>query len=151
MQYLNDRPTALTLVGPDSAPFPMCIAGDAKQEAVDFFERAGYAQSPGMRVDVLKANHHGSCNNVNDRYLELLRPSLVVASLAGMNDHGHMHAQTKAAYARHDIGWHPTDEHGTITLRSSGLPGERDTVSVERPGVSLSGSSDRRSTQPGCR
>jgi competence protein ComEC len=146
----NNRSPALKLVGPDSASFTMWIAGDAEQDAQGYFERALYARVPGMKVDVLKADHHGSCNGVTDRYLNLLRPGLVVVSLGAVNDYGHMHEQAKATYARHGIPWLRTDQNGTITLRSAGTPGSRYTVSVERGRTNMSGPSDRRSTQGGC-
>jgi competence protein ComEC len=146
----NNRSPALKLVGPDSASFTMWMAGDAEHEAIDWFERAGYARVPGMRADVLKADHHGSCNGVTDRYLDLVRPSLLVVSLGAVNDYGHMHSQAKALYQRHHVPWYRTDQNGTITLRSRGLPGSGFTVSVQRGGQNASGPSDRRSTQPEC-
>jgi competence protein ComEC len=147
----NDRSAALKLVGPDSASFTMWMAGDAEHIAIDWFAgRAGYATAPGMRADVLKANHHGSCDGVSDRYLELVRPSLVVASLAAVNDYGHMHAQAKAAYQRHGVPWYRTDQNGTIALRTPGTPGGGYTVSVERGTMNAIGPSDRRSNQPDC-
>jgi competence protein ComEC len=147
----NNRSVALKLVGPDSASFTMWMAGDAEQEAIDFFDRtAQYWRRPGMRVDLLKADHHGSCNGVSDRYLDLLRPSLLVVSLGAINDYGHMHEQAKAAYARHRVPWYRTDQNGTITLRSPGTPGGKYQVSIERGTQNMTGPSDRRSTQPGC-
>jgi competence protein ComEC len=146
----NNRSPAIKLVGPDSASFTMWMAGDAEHEAIDWFERAGYARSPGMRVDVLKADHHGSCNGVSDRYVDLIRPSLLVVSLGAVNDYGHMHAQAKSLYRRHGVPWYRTDQNGTITLRSSGIAGERFTVNVERGAQNASGPSDRRSNQPDC-
>ena len=139
----NNRSPALKLVGPDSASFTMWMAGDAEVEDIQWFTRAGYSRNPGMRVDVLKADHHGSCNGVTDRYLDLLRPSLLVTSLAGVNDYGHMHAQAKAMYARHGISWYRTDQNGTITLRAPGTPGSRYSITIERGGRNLSGPSDR--------
>ena len=146
----NNRSPALKLVGPDSASFTMWMVGDAEQEALDFFERTGYARNPGMKVDVMKADHHGSCNGVSDRYLDLLHPSLAVVSVGAVNDYGHMHDQAKAAYARHGIPWLRTDQNGTITIRSAGTPGSHYTVSVERGVKNMDGPSDRRSTQAGC-
>jgi len=147
----NDRSLALKLVGPDSASFTMWLAGDAQHEAIDWFgDRAGYAQNPGMRADVLKADHHGSCDGVDDRYLDLVHPSLVIASLGAVNDYGHMHAQAKAAYAGHGIPWYRTDQNGTVTLRSPGTPGGGYTVTVERGTKNADGPSDRRSYQPDC-
>ena len=147
----NNRSVALKLVGPDSASFTMWLAGDAEKDAIEWFTTdAGYARTPGMRADVLKANHHGSCDGVSGRYLDAVRPSLVVASLGGINDYGHMHAQTKAAFARHGVPWYRTDQNGTITLRSPGTPGGGYSVTVERGAANAVGPSDRKSYQPDC-
>jgi len=146
----NNRSPAIKLVGPDSASFTMWMAGDAEGDAIGWFARAGYQRAPGMHVDVLKADHHGSCNGVTDLYLDLLKPSLLVTSLAAVNDYGHMHAQAKAMYERHGISWYRTDQNGMITLRSAGVPGSKYSVSVERGAKNMTGPSDRRSTSPEC-
>jgi competence protein ComEC len=146
----NNRSPAIKLVGPDSASFTMWLAGDAEREAIDWFKRAGYARNPGMRVNVLKADHHGSCNGVSDWYLDQLQPDWLVASLADVNDYGHMHTQAKSMYTRHRIPWYRTDQNGTITIRSAGTPGSKYTVSVERGGRNAKGSSDRRANPKGC-
>ena len=147
----NDRSAALKLVGPDSASFTMWLAGDAEHDAIRWFGRdAGYARAPGMRADVLKANHHGSCDGVSDTYLELVRPSLVVASLGAVNDYGHIHAQAKAAYARRGVPWYRTDQNGTVTLRTPGTVGGGYSVTVERGAPNAIGPSDRKSYQPDC-
>jgi competence protein ComEC len=147
----NNRSVALKLVGPDSASFTMWLAGDAEKDAIHWFTTdGGYSRSPGMRAHVLKANHHGSCDGVSDRYLDAVQPSLVVASLGAVNDYGHMHAQTKTAWARRGIPWYRTDQNGTITLRSPGTPGGGYTVTVERGAANAIGPSDRRSYQPDC-
>ncbi len=147
----NNRSVALKLIGPDSASFTMWMAGDAEHDEIRWFQTtAGYRQFPGMRADVLKANHHGSCDGVSDLYLDVVRPSLVIASLGAVNDYGHIHAQTKAAYARHGIPWYRTDQNGTVTIRSAGTPGSGYKVSVERGDTNAVGPSDRRSNQPEC-
>lgn len=145
----NNRSPALKLVGPDSASFSMWMAGDAEMDDIQWFTRS-YRRNPGMRVDVLKADHHGSCNGVTDLYLDQLRPSLLVASLAAVNDYGHMHTQAKAMYRRHDIPWYRTDQNGTITLRTAGMPGSRYAITIEHGVKNMSGPSDRRSTSPEC-
>ena len=147
----NDRSAAIKLVGPDSASFTMWLAGDAEQNEIRWFQTAaGYTRSPGMHADVLKADHHGSCDGVTDLYLDVVRPSLVVASLGAVNDYGHMHAQAKATYARHGIPWYRTDQNGTVTLRTPGTAGGGFTVSVERGAANATGPSDRKSYQPDC-
>jgi competence protein ComEC len=129
----------------------MWMAGDAEHEAIDWFDRiSGYPRTPGMRADVLKADHHGSCNGVTDRYLDLVRPSLVVTSVGAINDYGHMHEQAKATYRRRRDPWYRTDQNGTITLRSAGVPGAKYSVTVERGGQNLNGPSDRQAHQPKC-
>jgi len=146
----NDRSVVVKLVAPDSA-FSMWLAGDAEHAEIADAERAGYARDPGMRVDVLKADHHGSCNGVTARYLDLTKPSLLVVSLGAVNDYGHMHEQAKALYRRAGLPWYRTDQNGTITLRSPGTAGGKYSVSVERPGTDLNGPSDRRANQRNCK
>ena len=148
----NNRSTAVKIVGPDSASFTMWIGGDAEREEIGWFtDAAGYERAPGMRADVLKADHHGSCDGMSDRYLDLVHPSLVVVSLAAVNDYGHMHAQTKATLRQHGVPWYRTDQNGTITLRSPGVPAGGYTVSVERGARDADGPSDRRSNDATCR
>ena len=147
----NNRSVALKLVGPDSASFTMWMAGDAEHQALGWMAGAAhYDRNPGMKVDVLKADHHGSCNGVTARYLERVKPSLLLVSLGAVNDYGHMHEQAKALYRRAGVPWYRTDQNGTITLRSSGVSGAKYTVSVERPGTDLNGPSDRRANQRNC-
>jgi len=38
----------------------MWLAGDAEHEEIKCFETVGYSRNPGMAVNVLKADHHGS-------------------------------------------------------------------------------------------
>ncbi len=147
----NDRSTPLKLVGPDSASFTMWIAGDAEHAALRWFDvAADYDARPGMRVNVLKADHHGSCNGVSPRYLRLTTPDWVVVSLAAVNEYGHMHTQAKSVYQRAHTPWYRTDQNGTITIRSSGTRGGGYTIRPARDGRSLDGPSDRRSRQEGC-
>jgi len=149
-QSANNRSAVVKLVGPDSASFTMWFAGDAEHEEIQYFMRAGYARIPGMRVDVLKADHHGSCNGVTARYLDLLRPSWVIASLAAHNDYGHMHEQAKTVYQAAGVPWYRTDQNGTITIRSPGTAGSGYTVQQSRGGANESGPSDRESHQAEC-
>lgn len=146
----NNRSVAVKLIGPDSASFSMWLAGDAEKAAITHFETTGYAQNPGMHVDVLKADHHGSCNGVTPRYLELIQPSWAVVSLGAVNDYGHMHEQAKAEYRAAEIPWYRTDQNGTVTIRSAGVPGSGYTIEPSRPGKDQNGPSDRRASERGC-
>lgn len=146
----NNRSTAVKVIGPDSASFAMWLAGDAEHAEISWFEAAGYARNPGMKVNVLKADHHGSCNGVTSRYLALVRPEWVVASLGARNEYGHMHQQAKDIYKRAGAPWYRTDRNGTLTIRSPGTAGGGFTITPERGGTDLDGPGDRLSRQPGC-
>jgi len=147
----NNRSTAVKLVGPDSASFTMWLAGDAEQEEIGWFlGDAHYDRNPGMRADVMKADHHGSCNGVTNAYLDAIHPRWAAASVGAVNSYHHMHEQAKAVYRAHGVQWYRTDQNGTITFRSPGTPHGGYTVSVSRPGIDASGPSDRRSTQSEC-
>jgi competence protein ComEC len=147
----NDRSAAVKLVGPDSASFTMWLAGDAEQEEITWFlNDAHYDRNPGMRADVMKADHHGSCNGLTNEYVDVIRPSWAAASLGAVNSYHHMHDQAKAVYRAHGVQWYRTDQNGTITFRSPGTPGGKYTVAAQRDGAGLSGPSDKRSTQSEC-
>lgn len=147
----NNRSTAVKIIGPDSASFTMWLAGDAEHRQINWFESVGYSEYPGMMVNVLKANHHGSCNGVTLRYLALTRPQRLVASLGTRNGYGHMHSQAKSTYRRAGVPWYRTDQNGTVTIRSPGFVGGGFTITPERRGTDLNGPSDRISGQAGCR
>ncbi len=146
----NNRSTAVKLIGPDSGSFTMWLAGDAEREEIGWFETTGYNRNPGMRVNVLKADHHGSCNGVTPRYLALTNPQWVVASLGERNDYGHMHTQAKKIYRAARAPWYRTDQNGTITIRSPGTVGGGFTITPQSGGTDLDGPSDRVSHQEGC-
>jgi len=147
----NNRSAVVKLVGPDSASFTMWLAGDAEQEAINWFlGSAHYKTNPGMRVDILKADHHGSCNGVTNAYINALDPQLLVASVGNVNGYGHMHTQAKTLYRAHHVPWYRTDQNGTIEIRSPGTPGGKFTATVQRGARDMKGSSDKHSTQAAC-
>ncbi len=146
----NDRSTPVKLIGPDSASFTMWLAGDAEHEEIGWFRQAGYDVMPGMKVRVLKGDHHGSCNGVSSWYLRATNPEWVTFSVGRDNGYGHVHTQAKALYRQFGVPWYRTDENGTIVFRSPGTPSGGYTVSVLRGGRSLNGSGDRTSSQADC-
>jgi competence protein ComEC len=146
----NNRSAPVKLIGPDSASFTMWLAGDAERGEIGWFEQAGYDNNPGMSVNVLKADHHGSCNGVTPRYLALIHPQWAIVSLGVRNDYGHMHTQAKRIYRSAGVPWYRTDQNGTITIRSPGTPNSGYTITTERAGTNLNGPSDRTSHQLDC-
>lgn len=147
----NNRSLGIKLLGPDSASFSMWLAGDAERNAIAYFDAADYDVSPGMRARILKANHHGSCNGVTRRYLDLVSPEVVVMSLADDNVFGFVHTQTLDVLRERETPWYRTDVNGTVTIRTSGVAGAGYTISVERGGASQAGLQDRVSTQVDCK
>jgi competence protein ComEC len=145
----NDRSVVVKLVAPDSA-FSMWLAGDAEHGEIADAERVGYARDPGMRVDVLKADHHGSCNGVTAHYLALTHPAWALISVGASNDYGHVHRQAKALFRAAGVPWYRTDQNGTITVRSSGIAGDAFTETPSRGREDMDGPSDRRSRQVEC-
>jgi competence protein ComEC len=148
----NNRSVPIKLVGPDSASFTMWLAGDAEREAIDWFiGGARYGVTPGMRVNILKADHHGSCNGVSDDYLIATHPDYAVASVGDVNSYGHMHTQAKTTYRANHAPWYRTDVNGTIVITSPGTPGGRYVLTMQRVQANASGHSDKRSTQKACK
>jgi competence protein ComEC len=146
---VNDRSVAVKLIGPDSASFTMWLSGDAEGAAMRYFEDQ-YAASPGLRVRVLKGNHHGSCNGVSARWLELTRPEWTTFGVSSGNGFGHVHEQTKNLHRAAAAPWLRSDANGRITFRTPGTPGSGYTVNTERPGTSLNGQGDRAASESTC-
>jgi competence protein ComEC len=137
----NNRSVAVRLVAPDSSRFSMWLAGDAEQQAIRWFDATDYDRAPGMGATVLKGDHHGSCDGISPRYLDLVRPRLVVMSLAAANDYGYVHRQTLDLLRNRRIPWYRTDQNGTITITVP--PRGSYAVTVERGSASMRGPSDR--------
>jgi len=138
----NNRSAVVKLIAPDSAAFTMWLAGDAEQQEISWFDATEYDKAPGMRATVLKGDHHGSCDGISPRYLDLVRPEVVLLSLASKNDYGYVHEQTLDLLQARRIPWYRTDQNGTITIT---VPrhGAKYSVSAERGGPDMRGPSDR--------
>jgi len=146
----NNRSVAVKLIAPDSAAFAMWLAGDAERSEIAYFDSVDYDVRPGMHATVLKANHHGSCNGITGRYLDLIQPEVVIMSLSERNTFGFVHQQTLDVLRERGIPWYRTDVNGTITIRA-GSGARRFTVTTERGSPSESGIQDRLATQTDCR
>jgi competence protein ComEC len=147
----NNRSAVEKIIGPDSASFTMWLAGDAEHEEIAWFlGAAGYAVNPGMKVDVLKANHHGSCNGVTNAYLDATRPTWVVTGVGARNSYGHMHTQTTDLLTTYAVPWYRTDGNGTTTISTPGTVGGGYTVTVDGGVPNTIGATDRPSSQARC-
>ncbi|HEX6373131.1 MAG TPA: lamin tail domain-containing protein [Longimicrobium sp.] len=146
----NDRSVPLKLVGPDSASFTMWFSGDAEHGAIAHFDSVGYDVSPGMNVDVVKGNHHGSCNGINTRFLDMTTPSWITFGVSATNGYHHVHTQTKDLLTARSIPWYRSDGNGRITFTTPGTPGGGYSVSVETGTASMDGDADETSSQTEC-
>ena len=104
-----------------------------------------------LRADVLKGDHHGSCDGVSASYLRRVAPSLVVMSLAAENDYGFVHTQTTRLIEAAGARWLRTDQNGTITITAPARDGRPWEATVERGGWNPRGPSDRESRDGKCR
>lgn len=147
----NNRSGAVKLVGPDSASFTMWMAGDAEHDAIAWFDdTAAYGVSPGMDVDVLKAGHHGSCNGITSRLLDLLTPAYVTMGVSSTNTDKHVHTQTKDLLGARSIPWYRPDENGRITITTPGTPGAGYSVTTATGSASMDGDADDASLDSEC-
>jgi beta-lactamase superfamily II metal-dependent hydrolase len=146
----NDRSVPMKLVGPDSASFSMWLSGDAEHAALEWFDSTGYDVSPGMNVDVVKGNHHGSCNGISSRFLDLTSPSWITFGVSATNGYHHVHEQTKDLLTTYGIPWYRSDGNGRITFSTPGTSGGGYTVSVEKGTASMDGAADDTSSQTEC-
>jgi beta-lactamase superfamily II metal-dependent hydrolase len=146
----NNRSVPVKLVGPDSASFSMWFSGDAEHEALAYFDAAGYDVSPGMNVNVLKGNHHGSCNGVNSRFLDLTTPDWVTFGVSATNGYHHVHTQTKDLLTARSIPWYRSDTNGRIAFTTPGTVGGGYSVTVESGTASMTGDRDETSSQEAC-
>jgi beta-lactamase superfamily II metal-dependent hydrolase len=140
---VDNRSTPVKLVGPDSASFTMWFAGDARYEAINWFiDNARYDLVPGIKVNVLKGQEHGNCRAITARFLRLSDPDLATFSLTANNATGLVHNETKDLLAASGKSWYRTDQNGSITFVSPGLPGGGYSVSVNRGSPNASGPAD---------
>jgi len=147
---VNDRSVPIKLVGPDSASFSMWFSGDAEHGAIAYFDSVGYDVTPGMNVDVVKGNHHGSCNGINSRFLDLTTPSWITFGVSATNGYQHVHTQTKDLLTARSIPWYRSDGNGRITISTPGTPGGGYSVSVEKGTASMNGGADGTAALPEC-
>lgn len=145
----NNRSAAEKVVGPDSASFTMWLAGDAERTEVAWLDST-YNVSPGMKVNVAKADHHGSCNGITDAYYNMLQAQYVVVGVGNVNSYGHMHNQTKSELTKLGKPWYRSDQNGTTTITTPGTAGGGYAITVGKGTTNMSGASDATSSQTVC-
>lgn len=72
---------------------------------------------PTLRVDVLKAGHHGSKSSSSQLFLEAIEPKATVLSVGKDNRYGHPHQQILKSFQDLNIKIFRTDLDGAVTYR----------------------------------
>lgn len=74
-----------------------------------------------LKSDVLKLGHHGSDTSTNGIFLQIVRPSVAVASAGKENSFGHPHKSILDLLEKFDVKVYRTDIDGTVNLYSNGI------------------------------
>lgn len=68
------------------------------------------------QTDVLKAGHHGSRTGSSQKFIDQLKPSLIIISCGKNNDYGHPHKEALERYKKSGATIYRTDESGDILV-----------------------------------
>lgn len=68
------------------------------------------------QTNVLKAGHHGSSTSSSQKFLDQIKPSLIIISCGKDNDYGHPHKETMDRYNKLGAQIYRTDESGDILV-----------------------------------
>ncbi len=68
------------------------------------------------QTNVLKAGHHGSRTSSSQKFLDQVKPNLIIISCGANNDYGHPHAETMEKFKKLNATIYRTDESGNILV-----------------------------------
>lgn len=68
------------------------------------------------KINVLKSGHHGSSTSSSQRFLNQIKPELIIISVGENNDYGHPHKEVMQRYNKLGATIYRTDESGDILL-----------------------------------
>jgi len=97
--------------------FDALFNGDAGEKVQD--EQLATGLVP-KQVEVMTSPHHGSRTGVLDKWLEVVRPQLVVISCGKNNRYGHPAPEILRRYEKKGIKYLRTDQVGDIVVESDG-------------------------------
>ncbi|HHF3030891.1 TPA: DNA internalization-related competence protein ComEC/Rec2 [Vibrio diabolicus] len=107
----NPHSCVLRLTDPIST-FSMLFTGDIETISEWILLR----EPEKLKSDVMLVPHHGSKSSSNPRFIEAVKPSVAVASLAKNNQWGMPAEHVVAAYRKLDITWLDTGEYGQVSF-----------------------------------
>lgn len=79
-------------------------------------ERENESSRSWPQTNVLKAGHHGSSTSSSQKFLDQIKPSLIIISCGKNNDYGHPHKETMERYNKLGATIYRTDESGDILI-----------------------------------
>lgn len=68
------------------------------------------------QTDILKAGHHGSRTSSSQKFLDQIKPSLIIISCGKNNDYGHPHKEALERFKKLGATIYRTDESGDILI-----------------------------------
>ncbi|MBM0064289.1 DNA internalization-related competence protein ComEC/Rec2 [Alkalicoccobacillus gibsonii] len=77
-------------------------------------ERRIIEQYPNLRVDILKAGHHGSLTSSSEALLDHIMPKVVLISAGRNNRHGHPHPEIMSRFEARRMKIYRTDLNGAV-------------------------------------
>lgn len=86
-------------------------------------EEAIISRYPNLKVDVLKAGHHGSNTSSSPLFLQKIMPKISLISVGEKNRFGHPNSQVIKRLEEINSGIYRTDRQGAITYRFYGKHG----------------------------
>ncbi len=109
-QNLNDRSIVLYM---EIEGLSFLFTGDLEESG----ERRIISNYPNLKVDVLKAGHHGSRTSTTEAFLTLLNPKIVLISAGRNNRFGHPHPEVIERLEEREMVILRTDIFGAIELK----------------------------------
>ncbi|MCA0970017.1 DNA internalization-related competence protein ComEC/Rec2 [Halobacillus litoralis] len=104
-----------TTLGGLSWLFSGDISSEVEKEIIKAF--------PNVRVDVLKAAHHGSDTSSSEEWIDQLEPKVTWISAGRNNRYGHPHPSVVSRFQDVGITMYQTPHHGAVTYLFSGQIG----------------------------
>lgn len=82
-------------------------------------EKGNESKRTWPQTNILKAGHHGSRTSSSQKFLDQIKPNLIIISCGKNNDYGHPHKETMDRYNKLGATIYRTDESGDILIKQS--------------------------------
>ncbi len=117
-QYTNLNNRSIVLYAKIGGKYWL-FTGDLEQEGEARLQR----DYPNLKVDILKAGHHGSRTSTTLEFLEMYQPKVAIISAGRSNRFGHPHDEVIQALHEKKVMIMRTDQNGAIRYRYKGDSG----------------------------